>query len=425
MARAVSKRDNHTKFASYLGAGVVPGLRKALRFIATRGDVLGGFIGGARTSGNCAVRHRFRQYIGAGGVKAGTLRAAVNAIQISSLAETNGAGYEVRGHIEVAGVAYPFTWGGQPAGNVPAGAAEYLSDPVSGLPNLAADTLVWVVLYRLYAVGAQPIYVSSTVTNPAIAGEALQLGAAGLDPLIGTPGAFGNPSGWTSTGALAPPMALLGEPIDKTKPAIFVVGASIERGVDARELNGDGANGAGGYIRIGLSPANGTKYAHAIVAASGESTFSFLASNAKRKAYAKYADVLVIGHGGNDFTNGAASAATLQRFIDIAALLRAEGPQRVGCIRMAPKSDSTDGWVTAANQSPKSGFLDFRSLIDAGVVAAGMKLIDVTPAYEAAPGIWKDGAVDENGTHPLAPIHANAGPLLQGAMGSLLNPLAA
>jgi len=400
-------------------ATVTGGGRSLLRVVANRNEQAPNFLAGGRTSGNVLQRARLSLTVGTNGVLAGCARINASAYYALNGVETNGVGHKIRAHLEVAGVAYPVTWGGASQGNVPAGAAEYLSDQISGHPDIEPGTDVWVLLVREYNVGEQPIYMNSAAKTPAVTGETLHTAATGVDPGLGTPGALTASGGWTLGTILMPPMSIVGDPKYATKPAIAIVGASIERGTN--DAWGDGVNGAGGYIRRGLITP--TKYSYVHLACAGEAANQYIASTHRRN-HLKYADAMLIGYGGNDYTNGRTAADTLADIISIANQARAVGITRIGFLRMAPKSDSTDGWVTTGNQTPRAGFIAFRNVIDAGVVANGMTLVDVTSAYEtgANTSIWKANLTTD-GTHPQPGGHSAAAPLLETAMGALLNDL--
>lgn len=403
----------------------------ALRVVTTRGEVEADLLGTGLTASNNAQAFRLRVFAGAGGIKANTVRLAVPNFAVTAAGtETNAPTYKIGGHVEWGGVAYPFAFGGGLLGDVPAGAAEYVSDILTH-PEIAEGVAGWVYIYREYPVGGSHVYVFGQAVNPAIAGESSLNGAAGTVPnRIGVAGAQTASNGYTNIAtAINPPFALIGEQITKDR-AFVIVGASLEK--YQNDTWGDGANGAGGYTRRGLNPAAGKKYAYISLARAAEASTQFLNGNAKRKVWYKYANTGFNGYGGNDFSFNSPVATTINNLATIKADMAAAGIEDFIYSRMSAKTDSTDSWTTVAGQTIRTRagltLVAYRDQVDAAVQSQGYRLFNGSPSYEDAanPGVFQQdtppttpfyAAVD--GTHWPTRVHGLVGAGLQTYVASL------
>lgn len=391
----------------------------------TRGEISGNIIGTARTSANVKQRFRKQVFVGQGGAKAGTAKLSLSAFGVpDSGVETDTSGYTAEGHFEVNGIAYPFTWGdnGAPSGLIPAGAA-LVESGAAAHPAIAAGTMCYAVLTREYAVGAFPVF--RTAPGTATTGDSAQFAIAGTDAGIGVPGAKTATGGWTAQSSVFDiPFMISMEQLTKA-PAPIILAASIER--DQADASGDGTAG-GGYVVRGLNPPSGTKQAFVMGAKRGESLSTFLASGAKRLAYLKYANSVILGFGGNDFTNGVPVATALASLSTLYDIIKAAGVERVALLGMVIKTDSNDDWTTVAGQTTRAGFVAWKTAFHAGAAALGITVIDTSSSWEEAgvsPPVWKANGVTANwstieGTHPTTVRHQEAGAALQSQLGSFL-----
>ena len=410
-----------------MGGGGAPG---PLRVVTTRGEVEADLIGTGLTSANNAQAFRMRVFAGAGGIKANTLRLAVPNFAVTAAGtETSAPTYKIGGHVEWDSVAYPFAFSGSQLGDVPAGAAEYFSDALTH-PEIAAGTAGWVYIYREYPVGGSHVYVVGASLNPAVAGETSLNGAAGtVANRIGTPGAQTASGGYSNiSAAINPPFALIGEQVTKER-AFVIIGASLEK--NQSDTWGDGANGAGGYVRRALNPASGTKYAYLSLARAAEASTQFVngSGSTKRKVWYKYANTGFNGYGGNNFSFNVAVATTIANMATIKADMAAAGVEDFIYSRMAPKTNSTDSWATIANQTIRTGasllLPAYRSQVDAAVVSQGYRLFDTALGWEdpANPGYWlTNGAANywtTDGTHGSPAAHGATGEALKTFIASL------
>ncbi|WP_243256027.1 SGNH/GDSL hydrolase family protein [Rhizobium skierniewicense] len=391
----------------------------------TRGEISANIIGTARTSANQKQRFRKQVFVGQGGAKAGTAKLSLSAFGVpDSGVETNTDAYTAEAHFEVNGVAYPFTWGGNgaPSGLIPTGSA-LVESGTAAHPDIAPGTMCYALLTREYAVGALPVFKTAPGTNTT--GDSAHFAVAGTDAGIGVPGAKTATGGWTAQSSVFDiPFMISFEQLTKA-PAIVVLGASIER--DQADVAGDGTAG-GGYIPRGLNPSGGTKQAFVVGAKRGESLSTFLASGSKRLEYLKYANSVILGFGGNDFTNGVPVATALASLSTLYDLIKAAGVERVALLGMVVKTDSNDNWTTVAGQTTRAGFVAWRTAFHAGAAAMGITVIDTSSSWEEAgvsPPVWKANGVTANlstpdGTHPTTVRHQEAGAALQSQLGSFL-----
>lgn len=399
-----------------------------LRVVTTRGEIEADLIGTGLTSANNAQAFRMRVFAGAGGIKSNTLRLAVPNFAVTAAGtETSAPTYKIGGHVEWDSVAYPFAFGGSQLGDVPEGAAEYVSDVLTH-PEIAAGTAGWAYIYREYPVGGSHAYVISVALNPAVSGETSLNGAAGtVANRIGTAGAQTASGGYSNiSAAINPPFALIGEQVTKER-AFVIIGASLEK--NQADTWGDGANGAGGYVRRALNPASGKKYAYISLARAAEASTQYLTGSAKREVWYKYANTGFNGYGGNNFSFNVAVATTIANMATIKADMAAAGIEDFIYSRMAPKTNSTDSWATIANQTIRTGasllLPAYRSQVDAAVVSQGYRLFDTALGWEdpANPGYWlTNGAANywtADGTHGSPAAHGATGDALKTFIASL------
>ncbi|MGV1752800.1 SGNH/GDSL hydrolase family protein [Agrobacterium sp. CG674] len=391
----------------------------------TRGEISANIIGTARTSANVKQRFRKQVFVGQGGAKAGTAKLSLSAFGVpDSGVETNTDAYTAEAHIEVNGVAYPFTWGGNgaPSGLIPTGSA-IVESGAAAHPDIAPQTMCYLLLTREYAVGGLPMFRTAPGTNTT--GDSAHFAVAGTDAGIGVPGAKTATGGWTAQSSVFDvPFMISMEQLTKA-PAILVLAASIER--DQADATGDGTAG-GGLVMRGLNPPGGTKQGFVMGPKRGESLSTFLASGAKRLAYLKYANSVILGFGGNDFTNGVPVATALASLSTLYDLIKAAGVERVALLGMVVKTDSNDNWTTVAGQTTRAGFVAWRTAFHAGAAAMGITVIDTSSSWEepgVSPPVWKANGVTANlstpdGTHPTTVRHQEAGPVLQSQLGSFL-----
>lgn len=410
------------------GGGVAP-IVQPLRVVTTRGEVEADLILSGLTADNNAQGFRVRVYAGAGGIAANSMQLRVPNFAVTAAAtETDASAHKIGGHIEFGGVAYPFAFGGSQLGDVPAGEADFGSDTLTH-PAVPEGTECFAYIYREYAVGGSYTYLHGVAPTPAITGEGSFSGAAGtVSNRIGTPGTLGATGGWSNIYfRMNIPFAIIGRQITKER-AFVIVGASLEK--YQSDTWGDGANGAGGYIRRGLNPASGRKYAFISLARTSEAAFQFNAGSAKRRQWLKYGNTGINGYGGNDFSFNVSPASLINHMATIKGYMVDAGMEDFIYSRMAAKTNSTDNWATIENQTFRVGasitLPNYRSQIDAAVVSQGYRLFSGATASDedaANPGFWKANGTASyataDGIHRTPLFHGNAGAALQNYVASL------
>ncbi|MDX0270890.1 hypothetical protein GOC13_24390 [Sinorhizobium meliloti] len=312
----------------------------------------------ARTSTNNVNFARTRHYIGTADVS--ELRLVFQAYFVDTVGEVDGAsGYTIRANVEYNGMSKRVYFGGQRDGFVPAGAAFYQSDSLLpsefGLSVFPAGAQLWIRAEREYAVGGLPLFHQTVAYTTSITDERYVSGGAGLttSQLDNVGLVTAGSGGWTAQTHIWLPLCIIGKPVTKMI-SVGIVGASIENGVG--DNTGDGLNGGGGYVRRSLANVGGAKIARISLAKSGETAKVFVGSYAKRAAALAYVTHGLAGYGGNDYSTGETWANTLPRLRQTWAILKAAGVPHVSQFSLHPKTDSSDGWTTVANQTPRAGY---------------------------------------------------------------------
>lgn len=384
--------------ASGAGGGVVS---KSL--IASYGGNTDRVVSGtAATTAN--LKHIVRRSLVAGMDLDADIQAPMVGYRIST-AITNLTPHRLRMSLEYNGVVVKCMWGANDYVDVSGGEAEILPTPIQpsafGVAKIPDQATVWAKVERTYAAGAFPVYFTASGYTYS-GGEGFVRGAVDAPSQLETAGPLTATNGWaTGPSSVFGPLCLIGK--SKTpKLGLAVLGASIEWGRDGAQILGSYA-----YRGAGLGA---RKRAMVNLAMSGELAGDFAANaNDPRRAMLKYANAAYNGYGGNEFSSNVNSALTISRLANINTQLKAAGISRIAQGRLFVKSDSTDGWATTANQTPRTGFIQFRNDVDAAAAAdANVKLvIDSTTALETGPNtsIWARQETTD-GTHPLDAGHA-------------------
>lgn len=359
----------------------------------------------------------------AGGDILADLQMSLSAFHLTS-GETDAAAYTARASFEIGDILVPCSWGGSDTVDIASGAVDIRSDPLQpsafGLDYIPDQEEIFIKLERTYAIGVSPSYwFSGTIDTPEK--NFMVRGASSLETQVNTPGPLlVSAGGWSSrVSSYFAPTAILGR-FRKGSVGAVIVGASLEKG--ANDSPGDGTGSTGGYIARGFSTDRYRAYID--LAVGGQTAANYLATRAKRQEFEKYGDIALSGFGGNDFSGGGSASSAVENIRSVNSILKANGA-KVAQIRMAPKSDSTDGWasVDGSNQTVRSGFIAFRDAVDAAALldaSSGLidMTIDCTAAIETGPntGLWKGtgvaSAVTIDGTHPSSLRHGDMAVLL-------------
>lgn len=394
-----------------------------LQIASSRGELMALEVG-ARSTANLKQTARTRHYTGTQPLT--ELRVCFAGYFVDTATSSNfwtcverdaTSSHIIRCNIELNGVSIPVTFSGVRDGVVMPGDPCYMSDPVYpaqfGLDVFAANSEFWLRAERQYAVGAFSMFHQSSTSTTAIAGERFFAGSASAPSQLDALGEMTTTGGWTAQAHLWFPLAFVGRPTKKMM-SVITLGASIENGVG--DGLGDGLNGSGGYMRKMLANVGGKKIARLHLAKSGETAKSYLANSAKRRVMYQFATHILSGHGGNDFSTNEARENTQMRWEQIWAF-RTPNIVWQEHYALSVKSNSTDGWVTVANQTPRPGFETGGNWRDpanawcAAQVAANDNLDgfrDLTAAQADATRIdcWRGdiGKPTDDGTHPNKPV---------------------
>lgn len=395
-----------------------------LQVVGSRGEI-NAIEGGAITTANQKQLGRSRQYLGTQDASefriayAGFFVDAATSGNGQTAAELNASNdCPIRASVEIDGVVVQATFGGAAQGLIVAGTPLYMSDPILpaafGLTKFAAGTLAWIKSEREFAVGQKGMFHQTASNNPVIDGERWAAAAVAATSQLATPGPIAVTGGWTAQAHIWHPYALIGRPLRKMM-AVATFGASIENGVN--DGQGDGLNGAGGYMRRMLGA---QKNARIHLAKSGETARSFIANSAKRRVMLQYVNHILSGHGGNDYSTSRTLAELQADWLTLWGLLRAGAPAaHIEHYALSPKANSTDAYATVANQTPRIGFETGGAYRDpanawcAAQVASNPNLdafIDLSAAQVDAVALdkWRVdlGQPTTDGTHPNGVIAA-------------------
>ena len=158
--------------------------------------------------------------------------------------------------------------------------------------------------------------------------------------------------GGSAGGVAHGPTVIIGEPLGALQAAGWL-GMSITGGTG--DANPD-AYGAYGYVAKGLNLLNPNIPKLGL---SRGSSFlsSFFQYSASRLALLPFLDWAFVDFGTNDIKYNGATAASLQtQLAQVWALVRSSGVRVIACPVLPRMASSTDGYTTAANMVPQSGF---------------------------------------------------------------------
>lgn len=329
--------------------------------------------------------------------------------------------YDMRCAVEYLGQSKILAWNGAGLRTILAGEDLALSDQLLasafGVQKFTKGDEFWLRMERVTPVGGNMLYHYANVNSPAITGERFFTAATTATDVLPGTGDWPATGGWAPQSVVWLPCCIIGE-ISGKKQSDIVLGASIEHGAN-ESGRGDGVNGAGGYIRRGYAVKKGARIS---IMKPTESAKSFVANSAKRRKLFPYATHAYTAHGGNDYSYGYSAAATETAYDQIWALCRAAS-HKITHIGLAVKTDSTNGWIDEANQTPRAGFEIGGAWRDAVNNYAKAKVgssvdryfdLDASQTGLAVGGSrvkWRTdgGAASIDGTHPGDYIHAAMG----------------
>lgn len=361
------------EFNTFRARGPLIKIDLPLQIVGSRGEI-NAIEGGATTSTNVKQTGRSRHYIGSQDVS--ELRIGFNGFFVDSATAGNNYtcleldatnSYIIRVAIEIGSTVKRMTFdGGAIQATINPGTLLKLTDAIKpsefGLQVFSKQTQIWIRCEREFVVGQKGMFHQTASNSPVITGESYFVGATTATSQLMNTGALTTTGGWTQQAHVWLPYCIIGRPV-KPMFAAITFGASIENGIG--DGQGDGLNGAGGYMRRMLANVNGNKIARLHLAKSGETVKSWVNNSAKRRHMLQYCNHIFSGHGGNDYSTGETLANTQTRWSQAWALMKSTGAY-VEHYALSPKTDSTDAWATLANQTPRTGYATGGAWRDAG-----------------------------------------------------------
>lgn len=245
-------------------------------------------------------------------------------------------------------------------------------------------------------------------------------------------GAMSAKTGQADFGAGINTTCVIGLPLDPRIPSVYAQGTSI----DQSSIDADITTllGGGGWIMRAMFDAGNTKPIPVLNHARASSSLAGgIAGLTRRSAYYRYCTVAIDGHATGDIQQTGAGDITVFRANELTqwAAFRAGGIGKIIKPKVIPRNQSSDLWATLANQSQTAAFdtkaQDVNDWIDAQLAGG---LIDYVLSqnvtrYDTGTNAWKwpvDGSAKwscEDGTHPVARMHALMGADLRTLLGQI------
>ena len=296
----------------------------------------------------------------------------------------------------------PLFFGGAPTVVIGNGCPLVLSDRV-GLAAGMAGAVIW--LRYSVLVSASQFVPTNFVASTTGEGCFITSGASqspGTGVMTGTT---------TSTGY--GPVAVIGTTYT-AQPSVVLIGDSITAG--SGDIGVGDAFGNRGFAQRGLSSVGGYRVPSLRFAKSGDVLYGPVLSRGagSRRAIWPYATHAFVALGTNDCAAGRGLTAMQADAQALWADLREAG-LKVAHSKIMPRTTSTDGWTSEANQTPVADFAtggirdQFNTWLDGQVTAGNLDAVIDPNAYVegAIHGVWKyTGAVaSADGVHPASGLH--------------------
>lgn len=258
-------------------------------------------------------------------------------------------------------------------------------------------------------------------------GEAMYAGPAFASQVNAT-GPMTMPRGGTAASGMLTPFAVLGR-YTVAMPSLCDIGDSISAGIeDTAEAEGQLAGH--GYVGRAAYNSHGTRiYPMFRLGIAGDRADD--GGYVQRATFFRYCTHGVTGWGVNDI-QGESPSTVFSNLKTVWALMHADGIRYIYQTTLTPRTTSTDGWATEANQNAyDSNFVpggprdQLNALIKAAVGTNFLtNYIDVAAPVQASDNIdiWlvngRSGYCTSDGLHPLGTCHALMAPFLAAALRS-------
>lgn len=244
-------------------------------------------------------------------------------------------------------------------------------------------------------------------------------------------GAMTAKTGQADFGAGINTTCIIGRPLDPRIPIIYAQGTSSDQAsidADITTLLG----GAGWIMRAMFAAGDTKPFPVLNHARSSSSLAGGIAGLTRRSFYYRYATVAIDGHGTGDIQQSGAGDITAFKANELTmwAAFRAAGIAKIIKPKVIPRNQSSDLWTTLANQSQTAAFdtkaQDVNDWIDVQLSGGLIDhvLTQNVARYDAGANYWKwptDEATAkwscEDGTHPVARMHALMGADLRTLLG--------
>lgn len=398
--------------------------------IARRSNPTTGFSNGTDTGGTARVQHILHPGVDASGIR--LLYANITGPFGGPSVLT------VRASVEFGGRTFQVTFNGQRTATMDPGAPYLLSDPLPIDVTFTPNQFIFTRTFVSVPTGGQfPV----GLTLQGGTGEGNNYGTTTGADLTGS-GYYNTPSSTFGAGTTAfSPVAILGTPNQPTA-SVLLVGDSILVGA------GDDAGQPGYAVRR----LNSFNIPHIQQARFGEQGASYNNTKIFRLAPTAYATHAIEGYGSNDYnpTGGTASLALLQSTMLAIWFSLARSGVKVYRVSILPRTSSTDGWATVANQTvggndaARVGFNDWlrngapinpSTLVAAatgaandGSLRAGSVGHPLSGYFETADlvetarnsGMWQAPGFTTDGVHPTGNAHNLLGTAIDTAKFSVL-----
>ena len=246
-------------------------------------------------------------------------------------------------------------------------------------------------------------------------------------------GAMSAKTGQADFGAGINTTCLIGFPMDPRIPSVYAQGASIDQA--STDAGISTLVGGAGWIMRAMFDAGNTKPIPVLNHARPSSSLAGgIAGLTRRSFYYRYATVAIDGHGTGDIGSTGSGDITAFKANELTmwAAFRAGGISKIIKPKVIPRNQSSDLWATLANQSQTAAFdtkgQDVNDWFDvqlAGGLIDNVLSQNVT-RYDTGSNYWKwpaDGSTAkwscDDGTHPVARMHALMGADLRTLLGQL------
>lgn len=254
--------------------------------------------------------------------------------------EATGNTVTVKAYAEQGGTLYPITFDNGATTKTIASGAEATCDPIAGLSVTVGGTLYIRTYVTVPSGGRIPgLYAAWTYPDEVNRPGSDLANATGT--LEGTGQGFGSGYG---------PLRVFGDP-DSGQPwyAMGVLGDSISAG----STDTFSTEAELGFWQRALWPA-GNARPFTILALPSDSAEWYLTMAGKRNEVGNYVDYLVNAYGTNDLGTGVSLSVLQSRMLDMGTYVTKPGMRGLYMSTIPPRTTSTDGWTTVANQTAVS-----------------------------------------------------------------------